>query len=155
MAADLWAAPVTPEDARAAVTAAIRAAGANHQILVADLGLRLARLGYLKDVRVNVADGAAAARAAVEAVRSVLSELAAPPQALALENARSGADVAQPVLAPSDPLEPLQSRNAGRCECGLILRQGDRQTKRRLFCSTRCRVRHHRSLTSGLPRNGP
>jgi hypothetical protein len=57
-----------------AVRAAIRAAGPDRHVVLADFALRLARLGHITEVRVGVAGGAEAA----EAVRRVLAELAAP-----------------------------------------------------------------------------
>ena len=134
---------VNPWDAPSAVEAAIRAAGPGRHIVAADFALRLARLGYVKEVSVTVAGGPEAA----EAARRVLAELAAPeaPEVAPPETALAGTDGAQAEPRGSDALEPLPRRNRACPECGRDLRQGGRQAKRRVFCSVRCRVRHHRA----------
>ncbi len=109
-------------DAPAAVEAAIRAAGPRRHVLLAAFALRLARLGYVREVSVTVAGGPEAA----EAVRSVLAELVGRSSANP-ENAQTGTDEAQPEIGGSDTLEPLRRRNPGHCECGANLRQDDRQ----------------------------
>jgi hypothetical protein len=145
---------VNPWDAPSAIKSAIRAAGADRHILVADLALRLARLRHVTEVRFNVAPGTpldairlALAEATAEAARRVLAELAPPqaPQAARGETALARAVGAQAEHRGSDALEPLQRRNRTCPECGRDLRQDGRQAKRRVFCSVRCRVRHHRA----------
>jgi hypothetical protein len=123
-----------------ALRTAIRAAGPSRHILVADFALRLARLGHVREVSVTVAGGLEAAKA----MRRVLAELA-PPQDAHGEGALAVADEAQGAKGGSDALEPLPRRNRACPECGRGLRQDGRQAKRRVFCSVRCRVRHHRA----------
>jgi len=132
-----------PCDAPAAVEAAIRAAGPRRHILAADFALRMARLGHVRGIGVTVAGGPEAA----EAARRVLAELAPPeaPEDAPDETALAGAPRAQDVDGGSNALEPLPRRNRACPECGRDLRQGGRQAKRRVFCSVRCRVRHHRA----------
>jgi hypothetical protein len=60
-------------DAPSAVRAAVEAAGNSQNVMLADFALRLARLGHVTEVSVTVAGGPEA----VQAVRSVLAELAA------------------------------------------------------------------------------
>jgi hypothetical protein len=129
-------------DAPSAVKAAIRAAGPSRHVLVADFALRLARLGHITEVRVGVAGGAEA----TEAVRSVLVELAAPEvlEAAPRETALADAVGAQVEKGISDALESLPRRNRACPVCDRELRQDGRQAQRRVFCSVRCRVRHHR-----------
>ena len=129
-------------DAPSAVRAAIQAAGLGRHALAADFGLRMARLGHVRGVRVDIAGGPEA----VEAVRRVLAELAPPeaPEDAPGETALADAVEGQLGDGGSDALEPLPRRNRACPECGRGLRQDGRQAKRRVFCSTRCRVRHHR-----------
>lgn len=60
-------------DARAAIDEARAAAGARRHVLFAELALRLARLGFVADLRFTLADGTPA-----EALRSALAEVTAP-----------------------------------------------------------------------------
>jgi hypothetical protein len=146
-------APGVPDDPvnvmRPAVIAAVQAAGPNRNTLLADFALRLGRLGHVREVSVTVAGGPEAA----EAVHRVLAQLAAPeaPEDAPGETALGGAVEAQGGNRGSDALKPLRRRNRACPECGRDLRPGGRQAKRRVFCSTRCRVRHYRA--KGPPRD--
>jgi hypothetical protein len=134
----------TTDAAREALTAALRVAGPRRHVLLADFALRLARLGHVTEVSVTVAGGPEAA----EAGRRVLAELAPPeaPEDAPGETALGGAVEARGGNRGSDALEPLPRRNRACPECGANLRQDGRQAKRRVFCSVRCRVRHHRAM---------
>ena len=142
--------PDPMNEARAAISAALRAAGPRRHILLADFALRLARLGHVTEVRVSVAGGTP-----LDAIRSALAELPVPPEAVPNavtapsppdpENAQHGADDAQGGDGGSDALEPLLRRDRACPECGRDLRQDGRQARSRVFCSVRCRVRRHRA----------
>ena len=61
---------IRDRDARAAIKVGLNAAGPQRHVLMADLALRLARLGHAREVRLNVADNGDAA----EALCSFLAE---------------------------------------------------------------------------------
>jgi hypothetical protein len=111
-----------------------------------DAGVRQL-LGQLDALYMEITDDAA------EAVRSVLAEAGARALLVELtvpsspnpENAQAGADAAQVGNGGSVALEPLPTRKRVCPECGHSLRQDGRQAKKRVFCSVRCRVRHHRA----------
>jgi len=135
--------PDPMNEARAAISAALRAAGPRRHILLADFALRLARLGHVTEVRVSVAGGTP-----LDAIRIALAEPAVPPEAAEAapgETTPAGAIGVRGGNGGSDPLQPLPKRNRACPECGRDLRQDGRQAKRRVFCSVRCRVRHHRA----------
>jgi hypothetical protein len=145
-----------PWDAPSAIYAALRAAGPSghpaRQTLAAKVALRLAEQGHVTEVSFSVAPGTppeairvALAEVAAQAAPSLLAE---PPhravKATPAETALAGTVGAQGGNGGPDALEPLPRRNRACLACGRDLRQGGRQAKKRVFCSVRCRVRHHR-----------
>jgi hypothetical protein len=150
---------VTRWDAPSAVRAAIRAAGPSRHILLADFALRLARLGHVTEIRASVAGGAEAA----EAVRSVLAELAGPPQARPEPSqAEAVQDAPAETTPPPDGSEAFPGpshafvsvreacvKRAGTClECGEDFEVNSRHAATHKFCSPACRSRHRRRASA-------
>jgi hypothetical protein len=150
--------PVTGWDAPSAVRAAVRAAGPRRHVFLADFALRLARLGHIRDIRVDVAGGTEA----FEAVRSVLAELApvAEPEADARLGTYAGAGDEQADLdqtgrahaanASRKRTGPLAKRTGTCLACGTVFTVNFRHAEKHRFCSAVCRSRHRRrSLLTG------
>jgi hypothetical protein len=78
--------------------------------------------------------------------RALLAELAAAPPVP--DTARQWPDAAGVVETATNSLKPLPRRNRACPQCGRDLREGGRQAKKRVYCSVRCRVRHHRARTT-------
>ena len=144
---------VNPWDAPSAVRAAVTAAGPRRHIFLADFALRLARLGHIKLIRLSVAGDPEA----VEAVRSVLAELApaAAPEADARLGAYAGAgddqaDLGQtgrahPANASRKRTGPLAERTGACLACGAVFTVNFRHADKHRYCSAVCRSRHRRA----------
>jgi hypothetical protein len=138
---------LTPWDAPSAVRAAVRAAGPRSKIFVADFALRLARLGHVKEISVDVAGGVEAR----EAVRAVLAELTSGSRALpeAAQDAPGdsipAAVESQAVPEAANALASVRKR-ARRClTCGRDFEVNLRHADKHRFCSGACRSRHRRN----------
>ena len=133
-------------DAPSAVRAAVEAAGPGQNVLLADFGLRLARLGHVTKISVSVAGGPEAA----EAVRSVLAALAAqeaPGDALSREDGSEAAP--NPPHASARFPQACGGRTRACLACGGTFEVNVHHAQAHKFCSAACRSRHRHRAHAG------
>lgn len=168
-------------DAASAFRAAVRAAGAARHVLVAEAAVRLARQGYVSEVRFDVADGTP-----LDVLRATLRELA--PAAAAEADARldayEAADAARvpapdpdahgspcdaagderrgpdPAPFPEQGIAPdrlpdaCAKRSRACLVCGTVFEVNFRHADEHKFCSAACRSRHRRRRLAGIAPSG-